>query len=143
VDLSGFGTVERSTHSDGRKLTTGSANVQLRIGRRVYRPLSRRGGSNDARVAAFGSFGGLVGGYWTVGPFDSRQSSVAVGAFVEPGATVFVTHYLALSAAAQGALQGEYDTSSFTRPTGGEEKTISRGVRVGVQAVRLFGSVFF
>ena len=144
LDLSGFGSAEKSTHSDGRTITSGSASVQLRIGRRVYRPLLRRAGGRDARVAAFGAFGGSVGGYWTSsGAFDSRQSLVGFGAFVEPGATAFVTDYLALSASAQGVLVGEYDTSSFTAPAGGEEKTISRRVRVGVEAVRLFGSVFF
>lgn len=143
LDLSVSGSAESST-SDGRTVTSGLASVQLRIGRRAYRPLLRRTGSSDARVAAFGAFGGSVGGYWTAsGGLDSRQSRVGVGVFVEPGATAFVTDYLALSAAVEAILEGEYGSSSYTSPTGDEEKAISRRVRVGIGAVRLFGSVFF
>ena len=142
IDVSAFAHAENSNDPDGTTRTTGSADAEIRIGRRGYRPLLRRTGSSEARVAAFGGFGGSMGGSWTRA-FSYRQSRVSLGVFVEPGATAFITDYLALSASVQGILVGDYITATYDPRAGGQQKTISRRVRVSVGGVRLFGSVFF
>lgn len=143
LDVALAAAAERSSDPNGATRTAGSANAFMRIGRRRYRPLVRRTDDVQARVAAFGAVGGFVSGSWASGSgLSARQTRGAVGVFVEPGATTFVTEYLALNASIEGIVEGEYATTTYVLSTG-REKSISRRASIRVGAVRVFGSVFF
>lgn len=145
LDVAISGSAGNSTDPDGQSRRTGGVSARARVGRRGYRTLLARTGSNSARAAAFATFGGSLSGSWgaTNFPTDGRAGSAGLGVFVEVGGTAFVADYLALNASVGAELEGIYASQSFTGVDGGRDRWIDRRISARAGALRVFGSIFF